>query len=363
MIMRWNVLITCPQLQQTFYQYRPLFSKHRIDMELPHVVQKLSEPDLLKIINRFDGVIAGDDDFTAGVLEKGKHLKVISKWGIGVDGIDIEAAQRLGIHVYNTPDVFSDEVGDIVIGYIILLARQLHKIDQSVRKGEWINIQGISLSGKTLGIIGVGSIGRAVIHRAVAAGMNTVEYDIAPVPESFINETGLHVTTFDKLLRISDFISLNCNLTPSNFNMLGTREFALMKKGVFIINTARGPLIDVDALVQALYEGKVAGAALVALTRAMAVELAKDNIRVNAVLPGAVNTPMLHAGLKRRHHRDCNLEDLISDLGNKHIMNRIGNPEEIGRVILFLAENEQSSFITGQTIIVDGGAIARLSTE
>ena len=260
--MKWNVLLTCTQLQQTIDLYKSYFIEHGIEIELPRVTQKLNESDLLEIIDQFDGVIAGDDEFTARVLEKGKRLKVIAKWGVGVDGIDIGAARRLDIQVYNTPNVFNDEVADIVMGYIILLARQLHKIDQSIREGKWLKIQGISLAGKTLGIIGMGSIGRSVARRAVAAGMNLIGYDVATVDNTFIKETGIRMGTLDELLQSSDFITLNCNLTSSNCNMLGHREFALMKTGVFIINTARGPLINEEALVQALHGGKVAGAAL-----------------------------------------------------------------------------------------------------
>ena len=260
--MKWRILIACPQLQQTIDGYRDLFAERGIEIELPHLVQQLSESELLEIIDRFDGVIAGDDEFTARVLEKGTRLKVIARWGVGVDAVDLDAAKRLGIRVSNTPDVFADEVADIVMGYIILLARQLHKSDRSVRSGGWMKIQGISLRGKTLGVIGVGSIGRAVVQRAAVAGMSAVGYDIAPVPTSFMMETGLRLVELEDLLQTSDFISLNCNMNPANRHMLGPCEFAAMKTGVYIVNTARGPLIDEAALVQALREGKVAGAAL-----------------------------------------------------------------------------------------------------
>jgi len=260
--MRWRVLITCPQVQQAIERFRPLFAERGIDIELPHVVQQLSESRLLAIIDRFDGVIAGDDIFTERVLESGKNLKVVAKYGVGVDAIDLDAARRLGVRVSNTPDVFPDEVADVIIGYIILLARQLHKLDQSVRSGEWKKIQGVSLRGKTLGVVGVGSIGRAVVRRAVVAGIRVVGYDVAPVQTSFVEETGIGIVDVEELLGTSDFISLSCNLTPSNHHMLGARELDLMKAGVFIVNTARGALIEEPALVQALREGKVAGAAL-----------------------------------------------------------------------------------------------------
>ena len=260
--MKWRVLITCPYVQQTVDIYRDLLAEHDVEIEWPHLVQQLTESELLQIIGDFDGVIAGDDPFTARVLEKGKRLKVIAKWGIGIDAIDLNVAKRLGIRVFNTPNVFADEVADVVMGYIILLARQLHRLDQSVRDGEWMKIQGISLQGKTLGVVGMGSIGQAVVRRAVAAGMSVVGNDIAPVPEPFVQEIGTIFVDLNRLLQISDFISLNCTLTPNNKHMLGPQEFRTMKDGVYIINTARGPLIDEDALVQALREGKVAGAAL-----------------------------------------------------------------------------------------------------
>lgn len=260
--MKKRVLISCPQLQQDIERYRDLFTQHGIDIELPSIVQQLGESELLEIICRFDGVIAGDDEFTAKVLEKGKRLKVIAKWGVGMDAIDLDAARRLGIRILNTPNAFADEVADVVMGYIILLSRQLHKLNQSVCSGGWLKVRGTSLYGKTLGVIGTGSIGQAVIRRALAAGMSVIGYDVAPVPSSFIEETGLVPVNLKDLLQGSDFISLNCNLTPENRHMLGPNEFALMKNGVYIINTARGALIDEVYLAQALGEGKVAGAAL-----------------------------------------------------------------------------------------------------
>jgi D-3-phosphoglycerate dehydrogenase len=260
--MTLRVLITCPQLQSTIDRYRGIFAESGIQIELPPVIQRLSEAELLDMIDGFEGIIAGDDEFTARVLEKGKRLKVIARWGVGVDGVDLDAAKRLGIRVSNTPDVFTHEVADVAMAYIVSLARQLHRLDQAVRNGGWLKIQGVSLRGKTLGIIGVGSIGRAVASRAAVAGMPVLGYDVAHIPASVVQELGLRPVSLDELLRDSDFISLNCNLTSSNFHMLGPREFNLMKTGVYIINTARGPLIDEAALVLALAEGRVAGAAL-----------------------------------------------------------------------------------------------------
>jgi len=262
--MSLKVLISCPHLQRTIDNYRDLFSQNGVEIDLPEVDQNLSETDLVKIIAQYDGVIAGDDIFSEKVLLHASKLKVISKWGVGVDSIDLEAAKRLGIRVLNTPNVFGDEVADLVIGYIILLSRKMHLIDRTVRNGLWkdAQIRGISLRGKTLGVIGVGSIGKAVVERAKALGMITLGYDVYPISESFISQTGLKQVSLTELLRNADFISLNCNLTPENRHLLGKKEFNMMKSPVYIINTARGALIDESSLIQALAEGKVAGAAL-----------------------------------------------------------------------------------------------------
>ncbi|HSG04869.1 MAG TPA: NAD(P)-dependent oxidoreductase, partial [Nitrospiria bacterium] len=260
--MKDRVLVSCVQLQQTIEAYRETFQKNNIEIELPEVVQKLTEKQLLDIIDRFDGVIAGDDEFTAAVIHKAERLKVISKWGVGVDAIDREAAEERGIRVTNTPDAFSDELADLVMAYTVMLARNLLALDSGVRGNRWPRIRGASLRGKTIGTIGVGGIGKAVIRRAVAAGLEPVGNDVRPVSGDFVRETGIRLMSLEELLGCSDFISLNCDLNSKNRHLLGGREFRLMKKGVFIINTARGPLIDEPALISALKEGRVAGAAL-----------------------------------------------------------------------------------------------------
>jgi D-3-phosphoglycerate dehydrogenase len=260
--MTYRVLISCPHLQKTIDLYRERLANLGIELEVPEMVQQLTEPELLEIIDRFDGVIAGDDHFTAKVLEKGKRLKILAKWGIGTDAIALEAAKRLGIPVVNTPDVFADEVADVALGYILLLARHLHKLDQSVRSGGWQQIRGITLRGKTLGVIGVGSIGKAIVKRGLAVGMSVLGYDVRPIADDFLSETAIKQVEFNELLQKSDFIALSCNLTPENHHLLSHDQFALMKDGVYLVNVARGPIIDEKALIAALESGKVAGAGL-----------------------------------------------------------------------------------------------------
>ena len=262
--MSWRVLITCPPMLNTIEHCQERFKAENLEVVTSNVVQQLTEDELCQIIADFDGVIAGDDPFTAKVLETGRkgRLRVLTKWGIGVDAIDLEAAKKLGIYTSNTPDVFGDEVADVALGYLLLLSRQLHKIDAAVRRGEWLKIQGTSLRGKTAGIIGVGSIGKAIALRCQAVGMNLLGYDIREIDPNFCSILKLKQVELEDLWKNSDCILLACNLNSSNYHLLNEKALAMMKDGVWIINVARGPIIEEKALVSALKTGKVAKAAL-----------------------------------------------------------------------------------------------------
>jgi D-3-phosphoglycerate dehydrogenase len=262
--MSWKILISAPPMLMTLDECRERFTKENLEIVVPKIKQQLSEEELCDIIADFDGIIAGDDPFTAKVLEIGKQgkLKVLAKWGIGVDAIDLEAAKKLGIYTSNTPNVFGDEVADVALGYTILLARQLHRIDAAVRKGEWLKIQGTSLRGKTAGIIGVGSIGQAIARRFRVLGMSLLGYDVCPINPAFCQETGLQQVGLDLLLSDADYIVLACSLTADNYHLLNETAFNQMKNGVCLVNVARGALIDEKALIYALDTGIVAAAAL-----------------------------------------------------------------------------------------------------
>ncbi len=262
--MSWRVLITCPPMLLTIEECRERLAAENLDVVTPKIVQQLSETELCEMIADFDGVIAGDDPFTAKVLEIGRQgrLRVLAKWGIGVDAIDLEAAKKLGIYTSNTPNVFGNEVADVALGYTLLLARQLHKIDAAVRQGEWLKIQGTSLQGKVAGIIGVGSIGKAIARRFHVLGMNVLGYDVNPISPEFCENINLQQVELEQLLREADCIALSCNLSAQNYHLLNEQAFSIMKDGVWIVNVARGPLIDEKALISALESGKVGRAAL-----------------------------------------------------------------------------------------------------
>jgi D-3-phosphoglycerate dehydrogenase len=257
-----KVLVTAPYMQAVIDRFMPLFEKHGIEIALPPVDERLSEEALLRWIPGVHGVICGDDQFTVRVLESARELKVISKWGTGIDSIDQEACRRLGIAVRNTPNAFSEPVADTVLGYILSFARRLHEMNDHMKKGRWEKIPGVSLRECTLGVIGVGNCGKAVVRRAVAFGMRILGNDIREMPESFVTQTGIHMTSKDDLLQQSDFVSLNADLNPTSYHIIAADDLSRMKPSAVLINAARGPLIDESALVGALQDKKISGAAL-----------------------------------------------------------------------------------------------------
>lgn len=260
--MKWRVLVTAPYLQPVLSRYQSVFDGEDIDLIVPPVRERLDERELLPLVRDIDGVVCGDDQFTSKVLQEAKKLKVITKWGTGVDSIDRKAAEALGIAVRNTPGAFTDAVADTVLGYILSFARKLPQLDREVKAGRWTKEVAVSLKETTLGVIGVGRIGREVVRRASAFEMKLLGNDIVGIPEEFCKEYHLTMLSKDVLLKEADFVSLNCDLNPTSYHLMGEREYSLMKPSAYLINTARGPIVDELALVEALRGKRIAGAAL-----------------------------------------------------------------------------------------------------
>jgi D-3-phosphoglycerate dehydrogenase len=257
-----RVLITCRQMQNCIEMFRQRFDERGIEIDMPAVLQQPSEEELMAIIGLYDGMIAGDDPLTARVLAKAERMRIISKWGVGVDGIDLESARELGITVTNTPGVFGDDVADVAAGYMVMLARQLHRIHESVRDGGWRKHEGRVLAGTTLGIAGFGSIGRSVARRGWGFGMNVIAHD--PDAQAFSSEHGADVESVsrDELFRRSDFLVLCTPLSDHTRHMIDRGALEQMRDGSFLVNVARGQLVDEPALVAALESGRIAAAAL-----------------------------------------------------------------------------------------------------
>jgi D-3-phosphoglycerate dehydrogenase / 2-oxoglutarate reductase len=223
----------------------------------------MEEEDLLRYAGQFDGAICGDDRFTLRVIEAcSPRLKVISKWGTGIDSIDAEACSRYSIKIGRTLNAFTTPVADTVLGYILAFARRHPWMDKEMKSGRWEKIPGKALSECTLGVIGVGNIGKAVTRRARAFGMKVYGTDIIEIDHVFITETGIEMTDLPSLLSLSDFVSIHCDLNSTSYHLMNSDTFALMQPTAVIINTARGPIIEEQSLIAVLQAQRLGGAAL-----------------------------------------------------------------------------------------------------
>lgn len=257
------VLVSAPYMLPVMDRFQPIFDSLGIEVVLAEVKERLSEDELLVYAGAIDGVICGDDRFTVLVLEAASpRLRVISKWGTGIDSIDLEAARKLGIQVLNTPGAFTDPVADSVLGYILAFARSQPWMTQQMREGEWVKIPGRALHECTLGVIGVGKIGKAVLRRAQTFGMDLLGNDIVEMDREFITEVGVQMVNLQDMLERADFISINCDINPTSKGLIDIEAFKLMLPHAVLINTARGPIVIEEALVEALQSGLIAGAAL-----------------------------------------------------------------------------------------------------
>lgn len=259
----FTVLFSAPYMIPFLDRFRPVFNRFDIDLIIVEVQERLDEDEILSYAGQFDGTICGDDFYTARVLEAcAPRLKVISKWGTGIDSIDQKAATKIGIQVRNTPNAFTQPVADTVMAYILAFARKQPWMDHEMKAGLWHKIPGRSLSETTLGVIGVGNIGKAVFRRARSFGMELIGNDIVEINADFILEHNVKMASLEDLLGRSDFVSLNCDLNPSSFHLIDRRTLGLMKQGAILVNTARGAVVNEPALVEALQKGKLGGAAL-----------------------------------------------------------------------------------------------------
>ena len=257
-----KILVTCPPMLGMIESFRYLFAERGIELSAPNVVQTMSVDELKEIVPQHDGWIIGDDPATREVFEAGKagNLKAAVKWGIGVDNVDFDACKDLDIPIINTPDMFGREVADVAMGYVIALARETFEIDRAVRKGEWIKPRGVSLSGKTVALVGFGDIGQSTAKRLLAADMNVIAYD--PFAGNNPNLPKVEREVWPNRVEEADFIIVTCSLTKSSYHMVNPDVFKQAKDGVRVVNVGRGPIIDETSLEDALKSGKVYSAAL-----------------------------------------------------------------------------------------------------
>ena len=260
-----TVLVTCHHLLKQMSSYTELFNTNDIGLMLPEAVgQQFTEDDMAKFFKDCDVAICGDDPMPRRVIEAGSNnrLKTIIRWGVGTDSVDKVAAKELGIKVLNTPNVFGEEVADAAFALILMLARGYHLMNQSVVDGGWLKIIGRSLNGLTLGVVGMGSIGQATLRRAHGFGMTTIGYDPVEIDTATMSALNAEQLPLDDVISQSDILVLCCNLTPENYHLMNADTLRSMKSDSYLVNVARGPLVDNTALFNALQDGPLAAAAL-----------------------------------------------------------------------------------------------------
>ncbi|MFF3978016.1 phosphoglycerate dehydrogenase [Streptomyces sp. NPDC001828] len=216
---------------------------------------------LLELVGSVDAIVAGTERFGREVFEAAPRLRVIGRTGVGYDNIDVGAATAHGVAVCPTPGVNRQSVAEHTMGLLLGLARRIPQNVASVRAGGWDQSSGRELAGATLGVVGLGAIGRLVARMAQGFGMRVVAHDPA-IDGEYAAQHGIGVLDLPDLLAASDFVSLHLFLSPETHHLLDAKAFALMKRGAFVINTARGGIVDERALADALASGRLGGAAM-----------------------------------------------------------------------------------------------------
>lgn len=225
----------------------------------------IAPQELVSSVKDYDVIIVRSrTKITKQVIDAAENAKIIARVGVGLDNVDVKSAEAKKIRVINAPEAASIAVGELAIGLMISLARSIPRADSEVKKGNWIKkeLMGTQLSGKYLGIIGVGNIGRNIGRMAKALRMNLIGYDTFPINREFISETGMIVTDLNTLLESSDFVTCHVPATPETIHMFNAERLAKMKPTAFLINTSRGEIIDEKALYDALKNNRLGGAAL-----------------------------------------------------------------------------------------------------
>jgi D-3-phosphoglycerate dehydrogenase len=221
----------------------------------------LTEDELIPLLKDCDGYIAGLDFVTEKVLSSCKNLKVISRYGAGYDRVDIAAAKALSIPVTNTPGVNAEAVGELAFALILSIARKIPYLHKNTCEGGWIRSTGMELKGKTIGIMGLGAIGKVVARCAKGFDMKIMAYDPF-INEEYCNKEGIKVSTFNEVLMFADVISLHLPLMDTTRHLINSYAIEKMKPSAILVNTSRGGIIDEEAAYDALRNGYLGGLAL-----------------------------------------------------------------------------------------------------
>jgi D-3-phosphoglycerate dehydrogenase len=260
--MSWKVLITARTLNEVGTSAVQMLKDAGCELVTPPRFGPLPAEELQPLLKGMDAVFASMDKFNPQVLSspEASQLKLISRWGVGYDAIDIPTATSQGVVVAYTPGMLNETVADCAFALLLSIARRIHIGHQTMSNGLWQAAWGHDVHGKTLGLLGCGRIGMAMARRASGFNMRLLAYDVAPNPEA--EKMGITFVSLDELLAQSDFVSIHAALTPQNRGLLGETQLRKMKPTGYLINTARGALVDEAALTKVLQENRIAGAAL-----------------------------------------------------------------------------------------------------
>ena len=226
---------------------------------------KITPEQIKEKISNFNIVIVRSrTTITREMIEKADKCKIIARVGVGLDNVDQDAAKEKNIRVINAAEGAMNAVAELVLGFMLTLARQTARGDRAIRNGQWLKseLKGTELRGKYLGIIGLGNIGKRLGRLARGLNMNIIGYDVVPIDEEFAKEVGLMKSDLDTLLQSSDYISIHVPLLDSTYHLINAQKMSTMKKTAKIINTSRGGVVDEDALYEAIKNGNLGGAAL-----------------------------------------------------------------------------------------------------
>jgi len=221
----------------------------------------LSSSQVAALLRKVDGYIAGLDHIDRHALQSADSLKIIARYGVGIDRVDLAAAREKGIIVSNTPGANAISVAELALGLILTLARQIPTAQKALRKGDWPRLPGVTIQDKTIGIIGLGAIGKQLAKRLSAFDCHIIAHE--PYPDTtFVDQYHIDLVDLSFLISNSDFISLHVPVLPETRGMVNDRFIAAMKKSAFLINTSRGEILDETALINGLESGHIRGAAL-----------------------------------------------------------------------------------------------------
>jgi len=260
-VARWRVLVGSRSFGKAAPEHLSWLSDGGCEV-IPNSVGRAYRADeLLEALRGADAIITGTDELTGEVIRSAENLKTIAKHGVGLDNIDLDAARERGVVVTATPGAIQDSVADITLALLLALARDVVASHLAVKAGEWGGSTGLELRGRVMGIVGLGRIGKEVCVRAQAFGMRIVAYDAFPDRE-FAAAHDVSFASLGELLREVDVVSLHAAPADLEGPLIGAGELALMKPGSFLLNTARGKLVDEVALADALREGRLRGAGL-----------------------------------------------------------------------------------------------------